>query len=91
MSSNVGSGNIYEAGDQRNYKQSELNTAERYNEGKPNSHLPQDSSTWSSHHTQHHYRPVHFVSAPTASDLCPEAFPPCLLDGEEAPPPTRVR
>lgn len=43
MSSNVGSSNIYEAGDQRNYKQSELNDAERYKEGKPNSHLAQDS------------------------------------------------
>ncbi|KAF2750349.1 hypothetical protein M011DRAFT_465115 [Sporormia fimetaria CBS 119925] len=43
MSSNVGSGNIYEAGDQRNVKQSELEERERYNEGQPNSHLPQDS------------------------------------------------
>jgi len=44
--SNVGNRAVYEAGDQRNYKQSELNQADRYNEGKPNSHLPNDSSVF---------------------------------------------
>ncbi|KAK7514521.1 uncharacterized protein IWZ02DRAFT_444882 [Phyllosticta citriasiana] len=43
MSSNVGSHNIYEDGDQRNYKQSEINNAERYKEGQPHSHLALDS------------------------------------------------
>ncbi|KAF2660979.1 hypothetical protein K491DRAFT_580584, partial [Lophiostoma macrostomum CBS 122681] len=41
--SSVGTSGVYEAGDQRNYKDSELNEAERYKEGKPNSHLPNDS------------------------------------------------
>jgi hypothetical protein len=105
MSSNVGSANIYEAGDQRNYKQSELHDRERYQEGKPNSHLPNDSSTWSSHNyntartsttlsmpLQPQNRPLHYVSGPTCRDLCPEAaFPPCLVDECEAPPPTGLR
>lgn len=43
--SNVGSRNIYEAGDQRNVKDSEIKDAERYKEGPPNSHLANDSST----------------------------------------------
>ena len=42
--SSVGQSSVYEAGDQRNYKDSELNDAERYNEGKANSHLANDSS-----------------------------------------------
>ncbi|MCJ1351175.1 MAG: hypothetical protein MMC33_001157 [Icmadophila ericetorum] len=37
--SSVGQGSVYEAGD----KQSELDTAERYSEGVPNSHKPNDS------------------------------------------------
>ncbi|KAJ9644595.1 hypothetical protein H2201_000367 [Coniosporium apollinis] len=41
--SNVGNRQVYEAGDQRNYKDSEINEAERYKEGRPNSHLAQDS------------------------------------------------
>ncbi|KAF2261364.1 hypothetical protein CC78DRAFT_535734 [Lojkania enalia] len=41
--SSVGGSGVYEAGDQRNYKDSEINNAERYKEGKPNSHLAQDS------------------------------------------------
>ncbi|KAF2771386.1 hypothetical protein EJ03DRAFT_325444 [Teratosphaeria nubilosa] len=41
--SNVGSSHVYEAGDQRNVKQSEINNAERYKEGQPNSHLANDS------------------------------------------------
>lgn len=41
--SNVGNRQVYEAGDQRNYKQSEIEQKERYG-GKPNSHLPNDSS-----------------------------------------------
>ncbi|KAK8219273.1 hypothetical protein M8818_001007 [Zalaria obscura] len=41
--SNVGQSSVYEAGDQRNYKNSEINDAERYKEGKPNSHLANDS------------------------------------------------
>merc|ERR1712032_115691 len=41
--SSVGNSTLYEAGDQRNYKDSEINTAERYKEGKPNSHLANDS------------------------------------------------
>ena len=42
--SNVGARGIYEAGDQRNVKDSEINKAERYKEGKEHSHLPNDSS-----------------------------------------------
>ena len=42
--SSVGQGSVYEAGDQRTSKASELNNAERYKEGKENSHNPNDSS-----------------------------------------------
>ncbi|KAJ8109615.1 hypothetical protein ONZ43_g6085 [Nemania bipapillata] len=41
--SNVGTGRVYEAGDQRNYKASEASRPERYEEGVENSHLPNDS------------------------------------------------
>ncbi|KAF2838734.1 hypothetical protein M501DRAFT_1004547 [Patellaria atrata CBS 101060] len=41
--SNVGSRALYEAGDQRNYANDEINNAERFKEGKPNSHLANDS------------------------------------------------
>jgi len=41
--SSVGQRSIYEDGDQRNYKNEEIKTAERYQEGKPNSHLANDS------------------------------------------------
>jgi hypothetical protein len=47
MSSNVGSANIYEAGDQRNVPQSEIDQAKkdnRFHEGKENSHKANDSS-----------------------------------------------
>lgn len=43
--SSVGQSSVYEAGDQRNAPASELNTADRYNEGKENSHKANDSST----------------------------------------------
>ena len=42
--SNVGGRGVYEAGDQRTAKDSEENTAERFKEGQPNSHLATDSS-----------------------------------------------
>ena len=42
--SSVGQSSVYEAGDQRNYKDSEKETAERYHEGKENSHNSHDSS-----------------------------------------------
>ncbi|KAL8680768.1 MAG: hypothetical protein Q9186_003056 [Xanthomendoza sp. 1 TL-2023] len=41
--SNVGGAGVYEAGDQRNVKDSEVNQAERYKEGQPNSHKADDS------------------------------------------------
>ncbi|KAI9679453.1 MAG: hypothetical protein M1817_005475 [Caeruleum heppii] len=41
--SSVGNRQVYEAGDQRTSKNSEINDAERYKEGKPNSHLANDS------------------------------------------------
>ncbi|MCJ1237699.1 hypothetical protein MMC14_005686 [Varicellaria rhodocarpa] len=41
--SSVGQSSVYEAGDQRNYKDEELNNAERYHEGKENSHKANDS------------------------------------------------
>ncbi|KAF2816452.1 uncharacterized protein BDZ99DRAFT_350725, partial [Mytilinidion resinicola] len=41
--SSVGTSGVYEAGDQRNYKDEELNEAERFKEGKENSHLANDS------------------------------------------------
>ncbi|MCJ1453113.1 hypothetical protein MMC28_003458 [Mycoblastus sanguinarius] len=41
--SNVGGSSVYEAGDQRTTKNSEINNAERYKEGQPNSHLANDS------------------------------------------------
>lgn len=43
--SSVGTSGIYEAGDQRNLKNSEIPQPERYEEGKENSHLANDSST----------------------------------------------
>ena len=42
--SSVGQASVYEAGDQRNVKDSEANEAVRYHEGKKNSHLANDSS-----------------------------------------------
>ncbi|KAL9121228.1 MAG: hypothetical protein Q9187_002212 [Circinaria calcarea] len=41
--SSVGQRTVYEDGDQRNYPQSEIQTAERYKEGKENSHKANDS------------------------------------------------
>ncbi|CAK4033767.1 Hypothetical predicted protein [Lecanosticta acicola] len=41
--SNVGNSSVYEAGDQRNVPQSEINERERYKEGQPNSHKALDS------------------------------------------------
>ncbi|MCJ1227927.1 hypothetical protein MMC12_004586 [Toensbergia leucococca] len=41
--SSVGQSSVYEAGDQRNYKDSEINQADRYQEGKENSHNSLDS------------------------------------------------
>ncbi len=45
--SSVGQASVYEAGDQRNSKESESKHAERYHEGQKNSHLANDSSTFS--------------------------------------------
>lgn len=42
--SNVGTSGVYEAGDQRNVKKSEMQNAERYNEGQQGSHIGLDSS-----------------------------------------------
>ena len=50
--SNVGGRGVYEAGDQRNAPDSEINERERYKEGKENSHKANDSSTWSSEETE---------------------------------------
>jgi hypothetical protein len=50
--SNVGNSQVYEAGDQRNYKDSEIQEAKkenRFHEGKENSHLANDSSTFAPH------------------------------------------
>lgn len=47
MASNVGAGNIYEDGDQRNIPQSEIEQQKkdnRFHEGKQNSHKANDSS-----------------------------------------------
>ncbi|KAI0531590.1 hypothetical protein GGR58DRAFT_508315 [Xylaria digitata] len=41
--SKVGTSAVYEAGDQRNYKDSELPRPERYEEGTGHSHQPNDS------------------------------------------------
>ncbi|KAK3956034.1 hypothetical protein QBC32DRAFT_321270 [Pseudoneurospora amorphoporcata] len=43
MNSNVGNAQVYEAGDQRNVKQSEMETPERYNEGQAHAHKNTDS------------------------------------------------
>ena len=42
--SSVGGPGVYEAGDQRNAPNSEINERERYQEGKENSHKANDSS-----------------------------------------------
>lgn len=44
--SSVGTSGAYEAGDQRNVKKSEIQHAERYNEGQPGSHIGNDSSKY---------------------------------------------
>ncbi|MCJ1369075.1 hypothetical protein MMC20_000283 [Loxospora ochrophaea] len=41
--SSVGQSSVYEAGDQRNVKNSEIQEADRYHEGKINSHQANDS------------------------------------------------
>ncbi|KZL86028.1 hypothetical protein CI238_08065 [Colletotrichum incanum] len=41
--SSVGTSGVYEAGDQRNVKNSELDTGDRFHEGKEHSHLGNDS------------------------------------------------
>ncbi|KAH8169900.1 hypothetical protein LIA77_10444 [Sarocladium implicatum] len=41
--SSVGQASVYEAGDQRNYKNSELDNKDHYHEGKENSHKSLDS------------------------------------------------
>ncbi|KAK1978728.1 hypothetical protein LZ30DRAFT_598499 [Colletotrichum cereale] len=41
--SSVGTSGVYEAGDQRNVKKSELDTGDRFHEGKDNSHIATDS------------------------------------------------
>ncbi|EGR46549.1 uncharacterized protein TRIREDRAFT_66092 [Trichoderma reesei QM6a] len=41
--SSAGTSGVYEAGDQRNVKQSDIQHAERYNEGQRNSHINNDS------------------------------------------------
>ncbi|KAJ4359402.1 hypothetical protein N0V85_009444 [Neurospora sp. IMI 360204] len=43
MNSNVGNAQVYEAGDQRNAKQSEIETPDRYNEGQVHAHNNMDS------------------------------------------------
>ncbi|KAL0469003.1 hypothetical protein QR685DRAFT_529417 [Neurospora intermedia] len=43
MNSNVGNAQVYEAGDQRNPKQSEIETPDRYNEGQAHAHSNMDS------------------------------------------------
>lgn len=45
--SSVGQGSVYEAGDQRNYKDSEAPHPERFHEGQVNSHKANDSSMFS--------------------------------------------
>lgn len=44
--SNVGQPSIYEDGDQRNAPQSEVNQRQRYKEGQPHSHRPNDTSKY---------------------------------------------
>ena len=44
--SSVGGRGVYEAGDQRNSKDSETNVADRFHEGQPNSHKANDSSAY---------------------------------------------
>ncbi|TDZ30656.1 hypothetical protein C8035_v002688 [Colletotrichum spinosum] len=44
--SNVGTSGVYEAGDQRNVKDSELQNADRFHEGQSNSHQANDSSAF---------------------------------------------
>jgi hypothetical protein len=46
--SSVGNRSLYEAGDQRNAPQSEINVRERYKEGEKHSHKNLDSSMFSS-------------------------------------------
>lgn len=44
--SKVGTSGVYEAGDQRNQKEDEVEQAERFEEGKENSHQATDSSVF---------------------------------------------
>ena len=47
--SSVGGPGVYEAGDQRTSKASEVDNAERFKEGKSNSHIATDSSKLLAH------------------------------------------
>jgi hypothetical protein len=62
--SSVGQASVYEAGDQRNSKQSETNTADRYEEGTANAHKSNDSS----------------MTAPLVSAINPEESEGTLVD-----------
>jgi hypothetical protein len=44
--SSVGNSGVYEAGDQRNVKNDDIEEAQRYNVGNPKAHLANDSSTF---------------------------------------------
>lgn len=46
--SSVGTSGVYQADDQRTVPDAEKNNAERYEEGKENSHKPNDSSAYPS-------------------------------------------
>lgn len=70
--SSVGQASVYEAGDQRNYKQSEINKSDPYNEGKENSHNTLDSSEFDFEDpTEYAYEVMILTTSQRMSDLLP--------------------
>ncbi|KAH8662126.1 hypothetical protein BX600DRAFT_465632 [Xylariales sp. PMI_506] len=71
--SKVGTSGVYEAGDQRNVKQSEAHEATRYHEGQEHSHLANDSKDQRSiaNRLDHEERRSHEDDKPNPSQLDP--------------------
>lgn len=75
--SSVGTSGIYEAGDQRNLKNSEMPQPERYEEGKENSHLANDSSMdYSQSPKKAYWMPDADMSTQKTNGPSPTAWPP---------------
>ena len=79
--SSVGQGSVYEAGDQRNVKNDDLKTADRYNEGVSNSHKPNDSSMSTTEGMNHSTNITPEDERSIANRLANESVRPCSNHG----------